>query len=247
MAGKTTGCGRMAASSSRAAAAESGPRAPRAAGSRKALAASTGSSAVSGRAHQRASRSMSQPLTVWPRSRSAVAMDRPETSETSCSAEGPPRRTAMTVGVKGARTLGGCAWSRVMRPPLPASRRRTRPRSASSMPRSRRTVSRTCSARRADVRGRGGADVDDEVGVLRADHGAADLAALEAQLVDDAPRRVALGVAEDAARGALADGLVRLPPATDVVEPRGDGPGVGGLQREGGRHHHLRAARPARA
>ena len=51
---------------------------------------------------------------------------------------------------------------------------------------------------------------------------------LEAQRVDEPAGRVALGVAEDAAGRRLAQGLVGLAPAADLVEPRRDDRGSSG-------------------
>ena len=68
-------------------------RAPSAAGSWKAVAGRPGRAPPTGSATSAPSRSMSQPLTRGRAPRSAVAMARPETSETSCSADGPPRST----------------------------------------------------------------------------------------------------------------------------------------------------------
>ena len=85
--------------------------------------------------------------------------------------------------------------------------------------------------------------VDDEVGVLLADHRAADAAALEAELVDDAARRGTVGgVAEDAAGRRQAERLVCLAPAADLVEALGDDRRLGRLEPEAWPRSRLRGA-----
>ena len=75
-----------------------GPSAPRRGGSWNVSSGSAGSVAASGSDHQPPARSMSQALTSWSRARRPAAIARPETSETSCSADGPPSSTATRVG-----------------------------------------------------------------------------------------------------------------------------------------------------
>jgi hypothetical protein len=87
-----TGSGVAAASRARPAAAVNGPSAPRAAGSSKAPAAGHGS--ASGTRHQAPSSAMNQVSTSRPRPARAAETAPPETTDTSCSADGPPIRTA---------------------------------------------------------------------------------------------------------------------------------------------------------
>ena len=90
------------------------------------------------------------------------------------------------------------------------------------MPRSRRTVAWTCSARRRTSAAVPCLVVDDEVGVLLAHRRATDAPALQAQLIDDPAGRFAARVAKDAARGRQAQRLMLLAPAADLVEPLAD-------------------------
>src|SRR6478736_2852389 len=81
--------------------------------------------------------------------------------------------------------------------------------------------------------------VYDDVRVLLGDHRAADPGALQPELVDEPPRRVAVGVAEHRARRRDPQRLVCLAPVADLVEPALDLDRVGGREPEDGAHDDL--------
>ena len=120
------------------------------------------------------------------------------------------------------------------RPPSRTSRRRTRSRSARSTPCAGQDLGADALGEAADVGGGPLLVVDDEVGVLLGHDRAADPRALEPGRLDQPAGRVAVGVAEDAARRRQAERLVRLAPAADVVEARLDRVRVGRRQPERG-------------
>src|SRR4051794_25126907 len=74
----------------------------------------------------------------------------------------------------------------------------------------------------AHVAGRAGLVIDDEVGVLLAHACTAHTRALEAERIDQPACRVVGWIAEERAGRWLAERLVLLPPATDLVETLAD-------------------------
>ena len=150
----------------------------------------------------------------------AAATAEPDTIETSCSADGPPSRT--TTGRRGRSSPPPPAASR------PSRRGRRPPRRAGSRVR-RSTSARTRSAQAAQVGRTALAVVDQEVGVLLADRGAADPEALQAGRRRSAPRPSAgSGLRNHDAGARGAQRLVLLAPALDLLEALLD---LGGRRR----------------
>ena len=187
----------------------------------------------------------------WPSAPAAMA--RPETIETSCSADGPPSRT--TSGGRAPEPVPAGGWASV---PVVGQARLTSCLPARPVAREDDLEAQLDARLAADdvphrlgqpahVGRRARPVVDDEVGVLLRDDRAADAAALEAEGIDDGagradPRRVA----EDAAGRRLAERLVGLPPAPDRVEPFRDQRRLGRLPDGSGPRSRCAARRVER-
>src|SRR5262245_18695846 len=161
-------------------------------------------------------------LTASPAPASTSAIAVPETTETSCSADGPPSRTATGGQLRSAAVILASRRSRsiVRRGPRPAG-----------PVADEHDLGHQLHAGGFDHRGAnpvhqpahvgGGplAVVDDEVGVLLGDRRATLRQALQASIVDQlAGGGLGTRVPERAARRRQAQGLVGLAPAPDVVE-----------------------------
>ena len=144
-----------------------------------------------------------------PRRRGASAMAVPETIETSCSAEGPPRRTQ---GGRGRRLAV------MSHPPSPTSRQGTGFRARGRATSRARISSWTRSTRRRTSVARPLLIVHDEVRVLLGHDGTADPQALQSSGVDEPSGRVPRRIAEDAAGRWQAEWLMRLAPVADLIE-----------------------------
>ena len=154
-----------------------------------------------------------------PSSARASAIAVPDTTETSCSADGPPSRT----------TTGGRAVWRSHRswrglPAGPVADELDLEAEVDAV--AGEDLGPDPLRQATDVRGTPLLVVDDEVGVLLRDDGATDPRALEPGRLDQPPGRVAVRVAEDAARRGQAEWLVGLTPVADLVEPVLDRLGV---------------------
>src|SRR6185436_5497858 len=156
--------------------------------------------------------------TSSPRPRSASAIAVPETIETSCSADGPPKRT----------TIGGCGVAAVIVRSPRSLIRHPAPLSQEHDLRLQVDTGLCLNGRRdvlgqpADIRRGSLPIVDDEVRVLLGDRRAAAGPALPADRVDQAAGGVALRVAERRPGRRNAERLVLAAPAPDVVQTRAD-------------------------
>ena len=171
------------------------------------------------------------------RARRAIAV--PDTIDTSCSADGPPRTTATGVDgrvVAGRRRHGHQAPS-CGRPAGPVAGELDLEREVDAV--TGEDLAADVLGEPADVGRRPALVVDDEVSVLLRHDGAADPVTLEPELVDQAPGRVARRVAEHRARRRQAQRLVRLAPAADLVEPGADLVRVRRCERPRRRQHDL--------
>ena len=133
-------------------------------------------------------------------------MARPETSETSCSADGPPSRTATG-------TLAHAAGSQPDQSPAKTTSRHEIYAAVAANDRG------NLFAQPAHVAGVAVGVIDDEIGVLLADRRAAHAHSLQPQPVNQRARRRPVGrIAEEAARRRHAQWLMGLPPAADVIQ-----------------------------
>ena len=184
----------------------------------------------------------------WPRSASAAAMARPETSDTSCSADGPPRSTR-DGQLGGSGAVDGRWRSRRMRGSAPGSAGHAGPvareddlEAADRCRARRRTVARTRSPSRRTSAALPPWSLTMKLACFSLTVAPPIAPALQPQRVDDAAGRVTGGLRNDAAGRWHAQRLMRLAPAADLVEPRGDHRRIRRLEVEGGPGDDLRPA-----